>query len=124
MLRSTLLLFLVVAWFHFVLPKATYSQGETTSAIVGQVRDGSGAVVAGATVTIIDRETGMRRSAKTDESGRVSFPQLKPGTYSVIAEAEGFEARRNDQVAAQLGQKQAVDFVLGLAQAKQSIEVT
>jgi hypothetical protein len=124
MLRSALLLFLVVGWFHFVLPKATYSQGETTSAIVGQVRDGSGAVVAGATVTIIDRETGMRRSAKTDESGRFSFPQLKPGTYSVIAEAEGFEARRNDQVAAQLGQKQAVDFVLGLAQAKQSIEVT
>jgi Carboxypeptidase regulatory-like domain len=124
MLRSTLLLFLVVAWFHFVLSKATYSQGETTSAIVGQVHDGSGAVVAGATVTIIDRETGMRRSSKTDESGRFNFPQLKPGTYSVTAEAEGFEARRNDAVAAQLGQKQTVNFVLGLAQAKQSIEVT
>jgi len=124
MLRSALLLFLVVGWFHFVFPKATYSQGETTSAIVGQVRDGSGAVVAGAKVTIVDRETGMRRSANTDESGRFNFPQLKPGTYSVTAEAEGFEARQNDAVAAQLGQKQAVDFVLELAQAKQSMEVT
>jgi hypothetical protein len=124
MLRSALLLFLVVGWFHFALPKATYSQGETTSAIVGQVRDGSGAVVAGATVTIIDRETGMRRSAKTDESGRFNFPQLKPGTYSVTAEAEGFEARHNDAVAAQLGQKQALDFVLKPAQANESIEVT
>ena len=98
MLRSALLSFLVVGWFNFVLPKATYSQGETTSAIVGQVRDGSGAVVAGATVTIVDRETGMRRSAKTDESGRFNFPQLKPGTYSVTAEAESFEARHNDAV--------------------------
>jgi len=124
MLRSALLSFLVVGWFNFVLPKATYSQGETTSAIVGQVRDGSGAVVAGATVTIVDRETGMRRSAKTDESGRFNFPQLKPGTYSVTAEAESFEARHNDAVAAQLGQKQSVDFVLKLAQANQSIEVT
>jgi hypothetical protein len=124
MLRSALLIFVFVGWLPFVLPKATYSQGETTSAIVGQVRDGSGAVVAGATVTIIDRETGMRRSSKTDESGRFNFPQLKPGTYSVTAEAEGFEARHNDAVAAQLGQKQKIDFVLGLAQAKQSIEVT
>ncbi len=124
MLRSALLIFVLVGWFHFVFPKATHSQGETTSAIVGQVRDGSGAVVAGAKVTIVDRETGMRRSAKTDESGRFSFPQLKPGTYSVTAEAEGFEARQNDAVAAQLGQKQTADFVLELAQAKQSIEVT
>jgi hypothetical protein len=124
MLRSAVLLFLVVGCFNFVLPKATYSQGETTSAIVGQVRDGSGAVVAGAKLTIVDRETGMRRSAKTDESGRFNFPQLKPGTYSVTAEAEGFEARHNDVVAAQLGQKQTVDFVLELAQAKQSIQVT
>ena len=124
MLRSALLSFLVVGWFNFVLPKATYSQGETTSAVVGQVRDGSGAVVAGAKVTIVDRETGMRRSAKTDESGRFNFPQLKPGTYSVTAEAEGFEARHNEAVAAQLGQKQSVDFVLMLAQANQSIEVT
>jgi hypothetical protein len=61
MLRPALLLFLAVGWFHFVLPKATYPQGETTSAIVGQVRDGSGAVVAGAKVTIVDRETGVRR---------------------------------------------------------------
>ena len=113
MLRSALLIFVLVGWFHFVFPKATHSQGETTSAIVGQVRDGSGAVVAGAKVTIVDRETGMRRSAKTDESGRFSFPQLKPGTYSVTAEAEGFEARQNDAVAAQLGQKQTVGFRAG-----------
>ena len=124
MLRSALLIFVLGGWFHFVLCEATYSQGETTSAIVGQVRDGSGAVVAGAKVTIIDRETGMRRSANTDESGRFNFPQLRPGTYLVTAEAEGFEARHNDAVAAQLGQKQTVDFVLVLAQAKQSIEVT
>src|SRR3984885_1333114 len=123
MLRSALLLFVFVGWLPFVLPKATYSQGETTSAIVGQVRDGSGAVVAGATVAVIHRETGMRRSSKTDESGRFNFPQLKPGTYSVTAEAEGFEARHNDAVAAQLGQKQTVDFKLNLASSSQAILV-
>jgi hypothetical protein len=44
MLRSTLSIFIFVGLFHFLLPEATFSQGETTSAIVGQVSDASGAV--------------------------------------------------------------------------------
>jgi uncharacterized GH25 family protein len=74
------------------------AQGETTSAIVGQVRDTTNAVVPGATVTIANPETGLRRSAKTDDAGRFNFPQLKPGTYSVRVEAQGFEPRQNDNV--------------------------
>src|SRR5580700_6559125 len=74
------------------------AQGETTSAIVGQIRDTTNAVVPGATVTITNPETGLRRSAKTDGSGRFNFPQLKPGTYSVKVEAPGFEPRQNNNV--------------------------
>ena len=66
-------------------------QGETTSAIVGEVGDATGAAVAGASVTVTNHETALRRSARTDESGRFNFPQLKPGAYSVKVEAQGFE---------------------------------
>ena len=45
MLRSTLSIFILVGSFHFLQPVATFSQGETTSAIVGQVSDASGAAV-------------------------------------------------------------------------------
>ena len=45
MLRSALSIFVFVGLFHFLLPEAAFSQGETTSAIVGQVSDASGAVV-------------------------------------------------------------------------------
>jgi hypothetical protein len=76
------------------LPQAL-AQGETTSAIVGQIRDTTNAVVPGATVTITNPEAGLRRSAKTDDSGRFNFPQLKPGTYSVRVEASGFEPRHS-----------------------------
>src|SRR5271154_2134888 len=72
-------------------PEGTRAQGETTSAILGQVMDASNAAIAGATVTIMDLETDMQRSATTDNDGRFNFPQLKPGGYSVKAEAEGFE---------------------------------
>src|ERR1035441_10746794 len=52
-----------------------WAQGETTSAITGQVSDTSSEAVARATVTITHRATGLRRQVQTDESGRFAFPQ-------------------------------------------------
>src|SRR5271154_6513835 len=101
-----------------------FGQGETTSAIVGEVRDATGAVIPGATVTITDRETGMKRTARNDEAGRFNFPQLKPGAYSVKVEAQGFEPQRNDAVSAALGQKQTVDFRLKIAHSNQTVEIS
>jgi hypothetical protein len=124
MLRSALSIFAFVASFHFLLPEVTFSQGETTSAILGQVSDASGAAVPGATVTATNKETGLKRSAKTDESGRFNFPQLKPGAYSIKAEAEGFEPLQNDAVSSALGQKQTVDFRLKIAQSNQTVEIS
>jgi len=124
MLRSALSLFVFVGPFHFLLPEVAFSQGETTSAIVGQVSDASGAAVPGATVTVTNKETGLRRSASTDDTGRFNFPQLKPGAYSVKVEAEGFETQQNDAVSSALGQKQTVDFRLKIAQSNQTVEVS
>src|SRR5271163_3223871 len=86
--RTSLALFLVVGWL--LLPTGTFAQGETTSAIVGQVSDVSGSDIAGASVTIVNVATGLKRTATTDESGRFNFAQLIPGTYMVRVEAEGF----------------------------------
>ncbi len=107
-----------------ISPTRALAQGETTSAIVGQVADATNASIPGATVTITNRETGARRSAKTDEDGRFNFPQLKPGAYSVGAAAEGFEPRQNNNVFAGLGEKQTVNFTLPVAHSNQTIEVS
>ena len=66
----------------------------------------------------------LQRSAKTDEEGRFNFPQLKPGTYSVRVEAEGFDPQQNDNVVSGLGQKQTVNFTLKVAQSNQTVEVS
>jgi hypothetical protein len=99
------------------------AQGETTSAIVGSVTDPTGAAIPAATVTATNIENGLKRSVKTDDAGRFSFPQLKPGTYLVKAEADRFEAQQNNTVSAGLGQKQKVDFRLNIASASESILV-
>src|ERR1700694_1305899 len=124
MLRSALSMFVLAGSFHFLLPEAAFSQGETTSAIIGQVSDASGAAVPGATVTVTNKETGLRRSASTDDSGRFNFPQLKPGAYSVKVEAEGFEPQQNDAVSSALGQKQTVDFRLKIARSQETVEIS
>src|SRR5271155_2229206 len=111
------------AFCLFLFPAETLAQGETTSAIVGQVTDATSAAIAGATVTITNRETALQRGAKTDDEGRFNFPQLKPSIYSVRVEAGGFDPQQNDNVVSGLGQKQTVNFTLKVAQSNQTVLV-
>ncbi|HEV3218794.1 MAG TPA: carboxypeptidase regulatory-like domain-containing protein [Candidatus Acidoferrales bacterium] len=122
-MRASLLSF-IVAGMWFASPPSAWAQGETTSAIVGQVIDATNSAVPGATIIITNRETGMQRSAKTDAEGRFNFPQLKPGTYTVKVEAQGFAAQQNDNVISGLGQKQTLNFTLKVAQTSQTVEVS
>ena len=123
MSRTVLCILLFAGSLPFLFSEPAFPQGETTSAIVGQVSDASGAGVPGATVTVTNRETGLKRTARSDESGRFNFPQLKPGTYSVKVEAQGFEPQENDSVSSGLGQKQTVNFTIKIAHAMETVEV-
>jgi hypothetical protein len=114
---------LLVLTVACLLPAEALAQSETTSALVGDVRDATNAVVPGATVTITNHEIGLKRSAKTDDAGRFNFPLLKPGTYSIKVEAQGFEPRQNGNVISGLGQKQTVDFTLKVARSNETVEV-
>ena len=114
---------LVLAVVALLSPR-TFGQGETTSAIVGQVSDASNAAIPGAVVTVTNRDTGATRTVQTDDSGRFDFPQLKPGSYSVRVAAAGFAPQQNNSVFSGLGQKQTVDFKLKVAQARETVEVS
>ena len=114
---------LVFLVFDLALRVPAIAQGETTSAIVGAVTDPTGSAIPGATVTLTSSENGLKRSVKTDDGGRFSFPQLKPGMYSVKVEAKDFEAQQSNNVPAGLGQKQTVYFQLNIASAGQNILV-
>jgi hypothetical protein len=116
------LAFAVLCFLLF--PTEILAQGETTSAIVGQVTDATNAAIPGVQVTVTNRETGFERGAKTDAEGRFAFPQLKPGSYLVRAEAEGFQPQHTDNVLSGLGQRQTVNFSLKLAESKQTVEVS
>jgi hypothetical protein len=123
MLRTSLPIMVSMGFSLLFAPAALSSQGETTSAIAGQVTDVTSAAIPGALITITNRESGLQRRATADEQGRFNFPQLKPGTYSVKAEAEGFDLQQNDNVLSGLGQKQTVNFTLMVVKSQQTVEV-
>jgi hypothetical protein len=79
MARVTLFALLLAVNF-IAFPAGLWAQGETTSAIVGEVTDASGAAVPGATLTVTNQETGLERTATTDASGRFDFPAAQART--------------------------------------------
>ena len=68
-----------------------------TAAIRGTVTDPSNAVIAGAKVTLKNEETGLTRTATTNEAGNYSFPDLPVGSYQVEVTFTGFKSAVEDQ---------------------------
>src|ERR1700687_2732034 len=62
-----------------------------TGRILGSVHDQSDAVLAGATIPVMDVERGVTRTLETDASGGYAAPNLEPGMYQVRVEARGFK---------------------------------
>src|SRR5262245_50928984 len=63
----------------------------STSRLTGTVQDVSGAVVAGATVTLRNEGTGALRTANSAENGSFTFDAIPTGMYTVEVEAQGFK---------------------------------
>src|SRR5688500_18208900 len=74
-----------------VLLSAQLAQAQTTGSITGTVRDASGAVLPGVSITLSgDRLIGGPQTQVSDESGTYRFDRLVPGSYNVKFELQGF----------------------------------
>jgi Carboxypeptidase regulatory-like domain len=90
-----------------------YAQSQATAAdLLGTTKDESGAVVAGATVTVKNPQTGFERTVTTDESGGYRILAIPPGKYQVSVEVSGFSKVTSDNVTLTLGQAAQLDVTL------------
>src|ERR1051325_4518296 len=64
----------------------------TTGSVLGTVKDQSGAVLPGATVTATNTETGISRSGVSSSRGEYRLPSLGLGNYEVQATMAGFQS--------------------------------
>jgi hypothetical protein len=100
------------------------AQSRLTGAdLVGRVTDESKAVLPGATVTVVNRDTNLTRTATSDAQGEYKVPALPPGTYKVTVGVQGFANQARDGVTLQLGQTMELEFTLKLAGTQEEVTI-
>jgi hypothetical protein len=84
----------------------------TFGAILGTVRDSSGALVPGAQVTLANTGTAAKQSVATDESGNYAFKNIEVGTYALTFTAPGFEKESLSEISLTARETRRLDEVL------------
>ena len=102
---------------------AAFAQFDT-AAVVGTVRDGSGAVVPSAKVTLTAVDTGIAIVRASGADGNYEFAAVKPGRYVVSAEKTGFAVALVDDVQVQVGARLRVDLQMPVGQLTEKVEVS
>src|SRR5579863_4245971 len=82
----------------------------TFGRILGTVTDQTGAVLPGATVSVIDTQRGVARTLTTDAAGEYNAPNLIPGTYTIRVEAKGFQRLDRQNVVLEVAKEVRVDL--------------
>jgi hypothetical protein len=91
--------------------------------ILGMVKDGTGAVMPGTTVTLLNTGTGLTRTVVTDTKGEYTAPSLPTGTYSITSEVSGFKKVSLANVRLGVDQKVRIDLTLELGQMTEAVEI-
>ncbi len=99
-----------------------FAQNESGT-LTGVVTDNTGAVVAGAAVTVVNSKTGVRRDVKSNGEGTYTVPFLSPGQYDATVQEEGFRAESRIGIPIDVQQTVRADFVLSVGTFKQTVEV-
>jgi hypothetical protein len=91
--------------------------------ILGTVTDSSGAIVAGAKVTIINEGTALTRTVTSDANGEYTAPSLPTGHYTVMTEMTGFKALALSNIEVGVDQRVRINLKLDLGAMTESVSV-
>lgn len=95
-----------------------------TVTILGSVKDSSGASIPGAAVTVTNTDTGLTRTAMTQQDGGYRFPDLPPGHYQVKAGATGFNTQIRTGFDVEVTQQPVINFTMQVGSTSQQVTVT
>jgi hypothetical protein len=119
--HSVIALVMIVLWLAG--NSVSVSAQSTFGSLVGVVQDKTQAVVPGAKVTIRRLEDNSSRSTTSDQNGSFEFLNLKPGTYALSAQADGFAEFQVPSAELTSRQTLRIDITLGIKSQSQSVEV-
>ncbi len=99
-----------------------FSQSATTS-LRGTVTDPSGALVPGATVTLLNAASGTSLNAVANSAGSYVFPQIPPAHYTITASASGF-GKQIKTAELLVNQPATIDFTLSVQTTEVTVDVS
>ena len=104
---------------------ATLASAQNTSGVTGVVKDGTGAVVAGADVKLTDTKTGTEQITKTNDQGVYAFNKVAPGQgYTITITASGFQTLVINDVALGVGNVETHNAELTIGEVSGTVVVT
>ncbi len=121
--KLTMALVLAATLGPMAVTSLVYGQA-VTGTLLGTVTDPNNAVVAGATITITEVHTNIRRSAPTNENGNYAFDNLSMGTYSVEVERAGFKKVLKSGVEVSVNSTTRTDLQLEPGTVSEQVTVT
>lgn len=102
---------------------ASYAQTTGSATIVGTVTDKTGAVLPGVKVTVVSPSMGFNFEAVTNSEGYYFVPYLRPGSYNLTVEAQGFKKHVRTGIELRTNEQPRLDVILDLGSVADSIEV-
>jgi len=115
-------MFLTLLVFFGLLSRACAQVGNLC-AILGTVRDASGALVPGATISITDNATNVSRAARSSDEGIFAVEALPAGDYTAIISKNGFAQTLIKDIHLDPGQRRTVDVKLVVGKEELTITV-
>src|SRR5262249_4304068 len=116
---SPLVIFLLI----FTAASTALAQFDTAT-VLGTIKDTTGAVLPGVTVTLKNIDTGITVSVPTDGEGNYQFTNVKIGNYRVTAEMQGFSTALAETVNVTVNARQRVDLTLQPGSVTENVIVT
>jgi len=104
-----------------VIGANVWAQG--AAQISGLVRDESGAVLPGVTVTVTQTDTGFTRTVVTNEDGAYAMPNLVTGPYRLEAQLQGFRTFTRTGIVLQVGAAPVLNVELSIGGLEESVTV-
>src|SRR5438876_2183749 len=100
-----------------------FAQG-FSAAISGTVRDTTGAVLPGVSITVTNTESGLMRTVVSNETGSYNFQSLPVGPYELITDLPGFKQQVRRGINLVVGQQAVVNLTLEVGAIAEKVEVT
>src|SRR5579872_1026691 len=114
---------MILAAFVVLLATALVAQ-TFRGTILGTVTDASGAVVSGATVRVMNSETGQERTTQSNADGNFVVTELQIGKYVVTVTQSGFQTSVTNDIAVEVAAERRVDVSLKPGQVSERVEVS